>query len=84
MKILLTKWTLDELTNVNMIEALTYAWDKEPLTGRDKTFIRNTLRIMYDKNWIVIAKFLEKYKNGKYNIFDKDDEDGCYDDDYYY
>jgi hypothetical protein len=84
MDILLSRWTLDELTNVNMIEALTYVWDRKPLSGRDRDYIRNMLRIIYDKNWIVIERFLKNYKNGKYNIaYYVMDADGYYDDDYY-
>jgi hypothetical protein len=84
MDILLSRWTLDELTNVNMVEALTYVWDRKPLNARDRGYIRNMLRIIYDKDWIVIEKFLKSYKNGKYNIaYYVMDSDEYYDDDYY-
>jgi hypothetical protein len=69
MKILTDRWTTEELAEgVNIIEALTYAWDRKPLNERDRNYIQSRIDSLFWDDYKVIRKFLKKYKGGKYDL----------------
>jgi len=68
MEILRTKWTVEELEEVNLVEALTYAWNTKPLNKRDRSYIQSRLDVIFWDDYKVIRKFLKKYEGGKYDL----------------
>jgi hypothetical protein len=68
LEVLKTRWTMEELEDVNLMEALTYAWSMKPLDKKDRSYIQSRLDVIFWDDYKVIRKFLKKYEGGKYDL----------------